>query len=254
MNNFIYKTDYKVAEFFHNIYLWGGKFTNSVMEGISFIAEAGILFLIIGLGLAIFKRTRKVGATILVSVAIGFILTNILLKNIIERARPFSNIDSPFYKWWLGAGSVNESGYSFPSGHTTATTAFAIAIFLTTNKKHGWPILLLPILMASSRIYLMVHYFSDCLGGFIVGFIASVVALVIVKLIYKSNIKFFKWLTEFEIFKTNSSNKSTKSAVSAEQTDINSEDFVYSTQAEENTNLNVNEKKSNHNLDDNSSK
>ena len=78
MSNFIFKIDHFVGKLFHNFYLWGGDFSNFIMKGISLIAEAGILFLLIGFGLALFQRTRKVGATILVSVAIGFVLTNII--------------------------------------------------------------------------------------------------------------------------------------------------------------------------------
>ncbi len=233
MKNFIFKMDHWVANLFHELYLWGGDVTNFIMESISLLAEAGILFLLIGFGLALFKRTRKIGGTILCAVAIGFIFTNIVLKNVIERARPFENINGDFYKWWLGAGAVAENGFSFPSGHTTATTAFAVAIFLTTNQKHNWWILTLPLLMASSRIYLMVHYFSDCVGGLIVGSISAILAYWIVKLIYKSNIKFFVWLKEFNVFKTKP--RAVKSSPTNESSDDNETNtYVYTTQAEEN--------------------
>ena len=115
-------------------------------------------------------------------------ITNLILKNSIARLRPFESSDQ-YWLWWLDAGSVVESGYSFPSGHTTATMAFALATFLTVNKKYSWPILLFPIVMASSRMYLMVHYFSDCVGGIVVGCASAVIAYLIVKWIYKSKLK-----------------------------------------------------------------
>ena len=229
MKNFIFKIDHWVAKMFHEIYLLGGEFANRLMEGISLIAEAGILFLLVGLGLALFKRTRKVGITILGAVAIGFILTNVVLKNLIGRARPFENIYSDFYKWWLSAGGIAESGHSFPSGHTTATTAFAVAIFITTNKRYSWPILTLPLLMASSRIYLMVHYFSDCVGGLIVGTICAVLSYLIVKFIYKSNIKLFVWIKEFNMFKPKQKIKSYQPTANENP----NSDYVYTTQADE---------------------
>lgn len=232
MKDFIFKIDHAVAKLFHELYLWGGDITNFIMKSISFIAEAGILFLLIGFGLAIFKRTRKIGGTILCAVAIGFIFTNVILKNVIERARPFENINSDFYKWWIGANAVSESGFSFPSGHTTATTAFAVAIFLTTNKKYSCWILTLPILMASSRIYLMVHYFTDCLGGLIVGSVSAVLAYLIVKLIYKSNLKFFVWLREFNLFK---SKQKAENSTSVTQDKVDNDNPIYITQAEENS-------------------
>ena len=239
MKDFIFKIDHWFANLFHEFYLWGGDFATNFMKGISFLAEAGILFLLIGLGLALFKRTRKIGGAILCAVAIGFVLTNVILKNVIARPRPFESINGDFYKWWISTGAVSESGYSFPSGHTTATTAFAVAIFLTTNKKYSWPILTLPILMASSRIYLMVHYFSDCLGGLIVGAVSATLAYIIIKLIYKSNLKFFVWIKEFNIFKPKQKIK-TKSPTHTEHTTENtSNDYVYITQVEENSSTTI---------------
>lgn len=234
------KIDYNVAEFFHKIYTWGGSIANAVMEGISFVAEAGILFLLIGLGLALFKRTRKVGGAILLAVALGFLITNITLKNVVERARPFENVSSDYYKWWLDAGATYEGGYSFPSGHTTATTAFAVAIFLSTNKKYSCWILMLPIAMASSRIYLMVHYFTDCLGGLLVGTICGALAYWIMSLIYKSRAKLFAWIQDFEVFRFKQSKSASNPKIASKKKasknnvkDVNTENLVYTTQAEE---------------------
>ena len=237
MKSFIFKIDHFVAEFFHKIYLLGGQTANTIMEVISYIAEAGILFLILGLGLALFKRTRKIGATILFAVALGFVFTNIILKNTISRARPFS-AGGDFWLWWVDAGATSESGHSFPSGHTTATTAFAVAILLTTNKKYNWPILFLPLLMASSRIYLMVHYFSDCVGGIIVGTICATLAYFIVKWIYKSKLKLCVWARELEIFKTKSQKSNLPKQTENVQTNNNPDEFVYTTQSEESASKN----------------
>ena len=236
MKNFVFKIDHAIAEMFHNIYLAGGEFANFIMQFISFIAEAGILFLLVGIGLALFKRTRQIGATILFAVAIGFLLTNVILKNTIQRARPFQNSLNDFYKWWLDAGANYEGGYSFPSGHTTATTAFAVAIFLTCKKKYSSWILLFPLLMASSRIYLMVHYFSDCVGGLFVGSVSAILGYLIVKWIYTSKLKLFVWARELNLFKpskTRTTNTNTPNDSNTEKPKPASEDYVYITQAEE---------------------
>lgn len=233
MKDFIFKIDHWFGKLFHDIYLWGGDVSNFIMKWISLIAEAGILFLLIGFGLCLFKRTRKIGATIIGAVGIGFIITNIILKNSIARPRPFSDISGDFYKWWLDAGAIHETGYSFPSGHTTATTALAMAIFLTTNKKRSWPILLFPILMACSRIYLMVHYFSDCLGGLIVGSASALIAYLIVKLIYCKNYKLFVWFKELDLFKSKSKPQNQTQTQNSTTVDSESAPFEYVLQKDE---------------------
>lgn len=229
--SFINNIDYRVAEFFHKMYLWGGEFTNAIMKIISFVGEYGALFLLIGFGLALFKRTRKVGATIILSIAIGFVISNLLLKNIAQRVRPFK-ANSEFELWWAGANGKNESGYSFPSGHVTAATAFALAVCMSTNKKYNWPIMFLPILMASSRIYLVVHYFTDCLGGIAVGSVSAIVAYFIIRGIYKSKYKIFVWFRELDLFKPKDKKKPEPIRV---EPDIKQPEqpFVYVPQSEE---------------------
>jgi undecaprenyl-diphosphatase len=66
---------------------------------------------------------------------------------------------------------VVESGFSFPSGHVTASIAVFgfLAVLLWRGRRYGWAILLgalIPI-VAISRIYLGVHYPSDTLGSII---------------------------------------------------------------------------------------
>ena len=200
MSTFIFKIDHYFAELFHNLYLFGGDIANNIFKIISLIAESGILFLIIGGVLILLKKTRKTGLAIILALGLGFLTTNILLKNIIARSRPFENIGSDFYKWWIDAGAEFEGSHSFPSGHTTATTSFSIAIFLTTNKERSWSIVFLPILMASSRIYLMVHYFTDCLGGLVIGLISAYIAYKLVILLYSRKNKFCKFVQNFNIF------------------------------------------------------
>jgi len=237
MSKFIFNIDHYFAKLFHNIYLWGGDTANTIFKMISWLADSGIIFLIIGLVLFLFKQTRKTGLTVLLALGLGFLFTNVILKNVISRARPFEDINSDFYKWWLDAGAEFEGSYSFPSGHTTATTAFSLAIFLTTNKERSYSILLLPIIMASSRIYLMVHYFSDCVGGIIVGLICASICYLFVKHIYKSKVKLFVFLREFTIFKgdENTSSKTTSNQSHSDTKD----DYIYFTQTEEKKSANT---------------
>ena len=62
--------------------------------------------------------------------------------------------------------------HAFPSGHTAASTAFFVALFLA-RKKIGAPLLLIPILIALSRMIVGAHYLSDVTVAAILGVITA---------------------------------------------------------------------------------
>ena len=109
-------------------------------------------------------RNEKIGVTIYLNLlCVGAL--NQLLKYIVQRPRP--------NEFRL----INESGYSFPSGHSMASTAFyGFLIYLiykkVKNKKLKIILItlltLLIILIGISRIYLGVHYTTDVIAGFLV--------------------------------------------------------------------------------------
>jgi len=60
------------------------------------------------------------------------------------------------------------------------------------------------ILMSLSRMYFMHHYFTDCLGGFVVGIIMAFVAKFILKFLhslckYFENVPFFNFVLNFDL-------------------------------------------------------
>lgn len=95
---------------------------------------------------------------------IGVTVLNQLLKFIIQRPRP-DEIKR----------LIEESGFSFPSGHSMASMAFyGLLIYFTyKNVKHTklkWCVCtllaIIILIIGISRIYLGVHYASDVLAGF----------------------------------------------------------------------------------------
>lgn len=124
----------------------------------------GAIFLItLTVLLFILIKNKKIGLSIFSNLVIITVL-NQLLKRILQRPRPTE------------FRIIEETGYSFPSGHSMVSMAFyGYLIYLiykyVKNKYVKWiSIVLLGILICSigvSRIYLGVHYTSDVLGGFL---------------------------------------------------------------------------------------
>ncbi len=125
----------------------------------------GAIFLVIAtITLFIVIKNKKIGISILSNLAIVTVL-NQLIKRILQRPRPTE------YR------IIEETGYSFPSGHSMISMAFyGYLIYLiykyVKNKYIKWiSIILLSLLICLigiSRIYLGVHYTSDVLGGFLI--------------------------------------------------------------------------------------
>ncbi len=124
----------------------------------------GTFLILLTVTLFVLIKNKKIGLSIFSNLVIITIL-NQLLKRILQRPRPTE------YR------IIEETGYSFPSGHSMVSMAFyGYLIYLiykyVNNKYAKWiSIALLSVLICSigiSRIYLGVHYTSDVLGGFLI--------------------------------------------------------------------------------------
>ena len=109
-------------------------------------------------------KNKKIGVSIFSNLVIVTIL-NQLLKGILQRPRPTE------YR------IIEETGYSFPSGHSMISMAFygylIYLIYKYVKNKYikCISIAVLSLLICTigiSRIYLGVHYTSDVLGGFLI--------------------------------------------------------------------------------------
>lgn len=182
-----YSFDYAIFSFF-------GSIQNSFLTVVakfftSFGDEAFVIpMAILGIVLALFKKTRKYGFALLFAIVIGTLVTNIVVKPMALRVRPYNTLqsDAAYWGWYIGAGRLSESDYSFPSGHTTAAFEMATAMFLVFRsegkKKICWLFPVIAVLTMCSRVYLMVHYATDVLCGLIVGVVAGVAGYFIMKL------------------------------------------------------------------------
>ena len=109
-------------------------------------------------------KNKKIGASIVANLGLSAFV-NFTLKQILQRSRPIEH------------RIIQESGYSFPSGHSMVSMAFygyLIYLIYKHIKNKYLKILLISLLslliinIGTSRIYLGVHYTSDVLAGFLV--------------------------------------------------------------------------------------
>ncbi len=179
-----YGFDNAILGFWGGLAESAGVFFTPFMKFISSFGTKGIFMVLLSVILLLFKSTRKHGLTALISIIIGALITNVVLKNLVARARPYTH--SEYQAWWAIVGSPTESDYSFPSGHATIATDCFVAIFLASKKKSvSWLWIVGALLICLSRNYLMVHYPTDVIAGVIVGLIAAISAKLLVDYIYK---------------------------------------------------------------------
>lgn len=183
MNHIVYEFDYIILNMLHKFAEATNRMFTPFFRFVSLFAENGFFFIFLGIVLISFKKTRRGGICVLFALAFGAIITNLVLKNMISRPRPFSHDEQIFYTWWQYVGSIDVKEFSFPSGHTTATMAVMTALFLNIKHKCRWLLIVPVILMGLSRNYLMVHYPSDILGGIAVGALSGCIAFFVTKVI-----------------------------------------------------------------------
>ena len=180
----IYSFDSAALRFANFVLNGCGTVLTPVFKFITYLGNYGLIFIVAAAVLCLFRNTRLIGLTAICALFIGFLFTNVALKHIVARNRPFVNENSPYYNYWLKAGALKESGYSFPSGHTTSAAAFSIAVFLCAKKRAAAFVLLAPLIMGFTRIYFGVHYASDVVGGLLVGAVAALIATIIVNRVF----------------------------------------------------------------------
>lgn len=177
--------DSAILDFYYNLHKSSaGGFFDFFFKNFTLLGEDGIFLILLSLIFLLFKKTRKVGAGMLGGIIIGALFTNITIKQVVARPRPYATTEL-FQSRWLEVNGRLESEYSFPSGHTTSAMAAMTPIFLFCKKNVSWLAFLFVIVMGASRNYIFVHYPSDILGGIIVGGLVGVLAYLIVRVFYE---------------------------------------------------------------------
>ena len=150
------------------------------------LGNAGKIWIVLGLLLLVPRATRRVGFYTLVALFFSLLITNMTLKPMFNRPRPYVTMDvlSPL----VISGDPN----SFPSGHTS--TAFAAGVTWFAITSHPWIrtlALAQAFLMGLSRLYVCVHYPTDVLIGALAGTLAAILAVLLLRTIEKRRNKLF---------------------------------------------------------------
>lgn len=165
MLDVILSLDNSVADFMISIQ---NGFLTAIFSIITYLTEGGLVWILLGIGLLICKKTRKFGIIYAVTLACAFLFSEYTVKLIVCRARPF--IDREDIKLLISA----PSGYSFPSSHSCSSFSCAVSISLN-KKKYALPALVFAFLVAVSRLYFTVHYFTDVLVGSVMGALWAII-------------------------------------------------------------------------------
>lgn len=160
--------------------------TNPIFYVITTLGNAGWFWIVLAvLMLTVLpKKYKKAGLTMAIALILSLIFCKGIMKHLWARSRAFWVVGQNFV---VGNEFENLYGifnsihdYSFPSGHSSASFAAAVSIFMW-RKKEGSAALVLAALIAFSRLYFTVHYPTDVLVGTITGALYGVAAYFIVK-------------------------------------------------------------------------
>jgi undecaprenyl-diphosphatase len=138
-------------------------FCNPIFTGITHLGDAGIFWIILTVVLLCFKKTRKAGIYSACALVGSLVVNNLILKNLVNRTRPYEVVEG--LRCIVGLAT----DASFPSGHTGAS--FASAVAMCRQLPRPWAIffLILAACIAFSRLYVGIHYPTDVLGGLVTG-------------------------------------------------------------------------------------
>ena len=149
------KFEFSILDGIQNIFAC--PFMDKLMVAISWLGNAGIIWILCGIAMLFFKRTRKYGIFVFAGLLCCELFGNQIIKNIVCRPRPchIANvallIDMP-------------RGFSFPSGHTFSSFV-AATVIAKCDRRLGYAALTFASLIAFSRMYLYVHFPTDVLAG-----------------------------------------------------------------------------------------
>ena len=149
-------------------------FSDWLMPKFSLLGEWGVIWIVIGIILLFFRRTRRAAVVMLIATVGVLLFGELLLKNTVCRVRPCN------VRTYIEIPVPRPTSYSFPSGHSSTSFACATAIFMY-RKRLGIYAMILAFFIAFSRMYNYVHFPSDVLAGSLLGILFALITYGIAK-------------------------------------------------------------------------
>lgn len=135
------------------------------------LGNAGLVWIVLSVLLLLHPKTRKAGFWAFIAMLFGLLFTNVLLKHLVARTRPWLVVEG------LTALVEEHDPNSFPSGHTCAAFACCVTWARFSVRRWGKVLcLVLAVLMGVSRLYVGVHFPSDVIAGCVVGCLCALLA------------------------------------------------------------------------------
>ncbi len=146
---------------------------DALSVALSFLGDYAVPWLVLAAVLLFMPKYRKWAVVMLIALALEVICTDVLIKTLVARPRPF--LLNPNARLIVSP----PDSFSFPSGHSGSSFACAVTLCFSKKKRFWIPALSLALLTALSRIYLYVHYPSDVVAGMILGTLCALVTVLV---------------------------------------------------------------------------
>ncbi|MBR3533135.1 MAG: phosphatase PAP2 family protein [Clostridiales bacterium] len=137
-------------------------FMDHLMVTVTSTGNYGLIWIFTALVLMVQEGARRsAGYSMLIALLMCITIGNLIIKNVVRRNRPFFHKN---YKLLI----KQPWDYSFPSGHTLSSFA-AATVITTMNRNMGFLAIGYACLIALSRLYLRVHFFTDVFFSMVLG-------------------------------------------------------------------------------------